>query len=133
MKRRVPLLLFASALLVVVVWAFQADAPTTTEALDVSVAPSPDAGLKVYIDPNTGEFVDTPTDPDAVIPPFLSDLNMSDEGLVEEDGPVSGKMVNLQGRFQQGYTGVIGADGKLTAGCNLPKSTQKDTSDSEKE
>ena len=133
MNRRVLLLLSALAVLVVVAWVFSTDALTPTETADASVAASPDVGLKVYIDPNTGEFVDAPTEPEAVSPPSFGDLNLSDEGLVEEDSPVSGKMVNLQGRFRHNFTAVIGPDGKPIAVCDLPKSTHNNTSDSEEE
>ncbi|UCF06229.1 MAG: hypothetical protein JSV33_04165 [bacterium] len=132
MKRRLPLLLFL-VLPVAFVWMFHTDAPNPIEATDVSVTPSTDAGLKAYIDPITKEFVDAPVEPSLDIPSIEDELNMSDEGLSVEDSPVSGEMVNLQGRFRHRYSTHIGDDGKHHASCHLPKSTQNKSSDSEEE
>jgi hypothetical protein len=132
MKRRVPLVL-SLVLLVAAVWILHADTPDPVETGDTSTAQSTDAGMKIYIDPVTKEIVDAPVEPDWDIPSTLDGLNLSSEGLIEEDSPVSGKMVNLQGRFRHRYTATVDAEGKPVAGCDLPKSTQHGNSDSEEE
>jgi hypothetical protein len=90
--------------------------------------------MTVHIDPDTGEFIDRPAQPpDLRIPSVEDEFNLSDEGLVIEDSPVSGEMVNLQGRFRHRYTAKIGEDGTCTAGCTLPHRTKEQCSKSEEE
>ena len=132
MKRRVPLLLLV-VLLVAFVGLTYSNAPNSIEAKDSPIAQNTDAGMKVFIDPDTKELVDPPAQPDLYIPSIEDELNLSDEGLIVEDSPVSGEMVNLQGRFQHRYTAGIGEDGKHTAGCYLPHGAKKKSSNSEEE
>ena len=132
MKRWVPLVL-SLVLLVAVVWALHTDAPNITEAKEFSIKPGHDAGLKIYIDPVTKQPVEGPVEPSLEIPSLVDELNLSDEGLILEDGPISGEMVNLQGRFRHRYTAGIDPDGRHTAGCDLPKSTENNDADSEEE
>ncbi|UCG50785.1 MAG: hypothetical protein JSW58_11325 [Candidatus Latescibacterota bacterium] len=132
MKRRVPLVL-SMVLLVAIVWMLHTDAPSSIENKDVSITPPTEAGLKVHIDPATKEPMDGPLQPSLAIPPMEDPLNFSDEGLILEDSPVSGEMVNLQGRFRHRYTAAMGADGERIVGCDLHKSTEKENSDSEEE
>jgi hypothetical protein len=132
MKRRVPLF-FMLVFLAAVVWIFPADAPNSIETTDVSTIRSTDAGLKIYIDPDTKKPIEAPISPDLAIPSMDDDLNHSSEGLIVEKSPISGEMVNLQGRFQHRYTASIDADGKHTVGCDLHKSTGKKSTDSGEE
>ena len=132
MKRRVPLVL-SLVLLVAVVWNFQTDATRSIEAKNIPSAPGRDAGLTVHIDPATKDILETPIQPSPGFPPMENDLNTSDEGLIVEDNPAGGEMVNLQGRFRHRYTAGIDANGNRTADCDLPKSTENKKSDSEEE
>ena len=133
MKRRAPIFLMV-VLLVAFVCLFYTNAPNSIEGKDPSISQNMDAGMKAYIDPVTGEFVDPPVQPDRRIPSIENEFNLSDEGLIIEDSPVSGEMVNLQGRFRHRYTAQIGEDGKHTAGCTLPHGTkEKSLKNSEKE
>jgi len=99
------------------------DAPFTSEAANLAVAPAMDVGMRIHIDPVTGELLDHPPQPGTKFPLETDALNTSTVGLVEEDSPVSGKMVNLQGRFQHNYTATVDAAGSLNANCDLPEST----------
>ena len=77
----------------------------------------------------TGEFV-TPR-PDQVAQDLGKDVNdalsRSEQGLQQVDNPVSGgKMVNLQGRFQNTYTATVDADGKLTVECDDDTNTSSE-------
>ena len=96
-----------------------------------SVTANSGAGFKAYIDPATGEFMEAPAEPEATLP--TNDLSFSSEGLVEEDSPVSGKMINLQGRFQHSYAATVDADGNLAADCDKieNKTTQPNTNEKE--
>jgi hypothetical protein len=128
MRRSVPLFLLVAFLCV-----SYSDAPNSIEAENASITLGTNAGLKVYIDPVTKEFVDAPPQPGLEIPSMADDLNLSDEGLIIEDSPVSGEMVYLRGRFRHRYTAKIGDDGRHTAGCYLPHEAKKKSSDGEEE
>ncbi|UCH83039.1 MAG: hypothetical protein JSW50_11275 [Candidatus Latescibacterota bacterium] len=132
MKRRVPLVLLL-VLPLAVLWSFQTDIPTTIDAEDVSIQSGADAGLKVYIDPVTKLPVEEPVDPTLDFPSFEGDLNTSSEGLTLEKSPVSGEMVNLQGRFRHRYTAAVGPDGKPTGNCDIHEPANNTNSDSEEE
>lgn len=71
------------------------------------------AGMRVYIDPVTGEFAEPPAGA-AHAPSAAS--STSDAGLVEIPSPVpgGGVMVDLQGRFRRPLVATIDADGKMT-------------------
>jgi len=81
-----------------------------------TVAPTTDAGFRVHVDPTTGEFVEAPVETEASLP--TNSLNFSSEELTIEQSPVSGEMVNLQGRFRQNYAATVNADGKLDIICD---------------
>ena len=132
MKRRVPLVLLF-VFLVAVVWIANTDAPNSVDAKDTSIAKGTNAGLKVYLDPDTKQPVTQPVQPDLAIPAIDDALNRSTEGLTLEKSPVSGEMVNLQGRFQHHYTAGVDADGKAAVGCEIHKSSEDKNTDSEEE
>ena len=76
------------------------------------------AGMRVYVDPNTGEITQPPAGAPAA-ETFESPepaFSTSSEGLVETPSPVSGGgvMLNLQGRFRSPLVATQGADGKIS-------------------
>lgn len=76
------------------------------------------AGMRIYIDPDTGEIGRPPAGSRAgVLEPAFS---TSSQGLVEEPSPESGIMVDLQGRFRSPLMATIGPDGKLSIGHHIP-------------
>lgn len=87
--------------------------------------PSGQAGLRVYVDPSTGELLDRPAGED-----LLDTLDAAPAGrslpssrLVEEAGPTAahGTTVDLQGRFRSSMTIGIAPDAKTVTNCtNAP-------------
>ncbi len=78
------------------------------------------AGQILNVDPVTGKIVDTPSQSIRALQDAMgSALSTSDDGLVAQNSPVAGGgvVVNLQGRFQNAVTAVIGANGVLQAPC----------------
>jgi hypothetical protein len=76
------------------------------------------AGMKVYIDPQTGTIRRDPapgTLPLQLTPQEQNALSTSHQGLVETPSPVPGGGVklDLQGRFQSPLIGTIDANGKV--------------------
>ncbi len=75
------------------------------------------AGMKVNIDPETGEFLDTP--------PAVGDgaaapgRRAARPALVEEPSPVAGggTMVHLDDRFQSKFHATAGPDGQPKVDC----------------
>jgi len=132
MKRRVPLVLLL-VFLVAIAWTFNSDAPSSVDAKDTSLTKGANAGLKIYLDPDTKQPVTEPVQPDLAIPAIDDALNKSTDGLTLEKSPVSGEMVNLQGRFRHHYTAGVDAKGKATAGCEIHKSSEDKDTDSEEE
>jgi hypothetical protein len=137
MKRKLPLVLVPVSVLLALAFLFQGGAQMSEiSAGTPGDATSTAAGMRLYIDPVTKKFVDAPVEP--LTPDGFEQLqslyNTSHLGLVEVDGPVGGgKMVDLKGRFQHGYTAVIDASGNLSAGCGVHESAETTESDSEKE
>ena len=91
-------------------------APSSTTIAKGHGGPVADAqqgssGLRVYIDPLTGEFGVPPQ----LEAPYAHAYSTSQEGLVETPSPVpgGGVMVDLQGRFLSPLTATVGADGKI--------------------
>ena len=90
-------------------------------------APQGSAGLRVYVDPQTGKLAAPPAGappasvppegrrPDRVPPP-RPEFSTSGEGLVEIVDPVPGRgvTVDLQGRFRSSLTATVGPEGKAT-------------------
>ncbi len=82
----------------------------------VAAAPQGSPGLRVYVDPVTGEFGAPPpwaARPDEALAPQAA-YSTSHEGLVETPSPVpgGGVMVDLQGRFRNPVTLMLDADGR---------------------
>jgi hypothetical protein len=78
----------------------------------------PDAGLKIYIDPQTGAIRRDPapgTVPLELSPELKDAFSTSHEGLTEVPStvPGGGFKLDLKGRFQSPLVGTIDADGKL--------------------
>lgn len=81
-----------------------------------AATPQGSPGMRVYVDPETGEFTVPPTEARAVEAPAPeAATSTSHEGLVEVRSPVPGGgfMVDLQGRFRSPLTATLGADGKV--------------------
>ena len=78
-------------------------------------APQGSAGLRAFVDPQTGKLAAPPAGgrPDD-LPVPQADLSTSDEGLVEVPLPAPGRgvMVRLQGRFRSSLTATVDPDGK---------------------
>jgi hypothetical protein len=77
------------------------------------------SGMKVFIDPQTGAFLQEPATtgtPLELSPEDRNRLSTSHQGLVEEQNPVPGGGVrlDLQGRFRNPLTVTIGPDGNVT-------------------
>jgi hypothetical protein len=80
-------------------------------------APAFGAGSIVYVDPATG-WIGQP--PPNVVTQLLGSnaaFSSSSSGLVESNSPVSGRMVYLQGRFQNALLGTMGPDGRFSTSC----------------
>jgi hypothetical protein len=137
MRRKLPLVLIPLAAILAVTLSSQGDAPAgSTAAATPSDTTANAAGMRLYVDPVTKEFVDKPVEP--LTPEAFEDLqalfNTSHVGLIEVAAPVGGgKMVNLKGRFQHAYTATRDASGDLSAGCGLHQSLETATPKSEKE
>jgi hypothetical protein len=76
--------------------------------------PQGSTGLRVCVDPETGEFTVPPSDVRAAEQSAAA-FSTSHEGLVETSspGPGGGVMVDLEGRFRSPLTATVGTDGKL--------------------
>jgi len=88
---------------------------------------TPQAGVRIYRDPQTGQRTSQPTPEqrrnaaaiDAQNPAF----NHSSEGLVERPLPNGGYIVDLEGRFQSAVGVRVGKDGKREFYCDEPGHT----------
>lgn len=77
------------------------------------------AGMKIYRDPETGEFLSSPPEGDLGIPQqdvtLGSEANsFSDEGLETVTHPDGSVSVDLQGRFQSEIHATMDKNGKIT-------------------
>ena len=80
---------------------------------DATQAPANASGMRAYVDPETGEF--TPDGPPLEMPgPQTLPL------ATEEDSPVAGKMVRLNGQFMSAVVAHIGPDGTERIECVTP-------------
>ncbi|MGH9365715.1 MAG: hypothetical protein ACRD1B_10705 [Thermoanaerobaculia bacterium] len=73
-------------------------------------AQSPSAGMKAYIDPDTGEFLEQP--PKGAEPLVTPSAVLPEPVPVEAPGPAGGVKVDVGGRFQTPLEATIGPDGK---------------------
>jgi hypothetical protein len=92
-------------------------APTSSDSISSS-APSGASGMRIHIDPQTGQLT---REGPAAVPPQLSpreenSFSTSHQGLVETLSPVpgGGVIVNLQGRFQSPLSATVDPTGKVT-------------------
>ena len=111
MKRLFSLFL---AVVAICAWMGNAVAPTP-DAVPQEIATT--AGYMVHIDPATGEYTDKGGIAVELTAKELNSLSRSEQGLTTEDSPVSGKMVNLQGRFQHSQVIHVDADGNISSSC----------------
>lgn len=94
-------------------------APTTVAGgLGTSAVPEGTSGMMIYIDPETGAFLNEPApghEPFQLTPQLQNAFSTSDSGLVEVPSsvPGGGVMLDLQGRFQSPLVGTIDANGKV--------------------
>jgi hypothetical protein len=132
MKSRLPLLIIPLALLIAVALVLQGDSPASVATADPSDGAAAKAGMMLYIDPDTGDFVE-PTPGSYPVEVAYDDAYSTDDwGLVEESAPKgAGTMMNLQGRFMNTFTATVDGSGTLEAGCEIHK--QVKPVDSEKE
>lgn len=108
----------------------------TSENSEAAPAPAM-SGLRVTIDPETGQMV-VPPPADrrkmALSPAMQNAFSQSDEGLptvVLPDGTV---MVNLQGRFRNLLFATVDAEGQLKVGHEVPEEIEvSDESEAEHE
>jgi hypothetical protein len=137
MKRKAFFLLSVLAGVVLTAWLLQAGAPSAEKAVDATQVKAPGtAGMKVYIDPATGEFLEGPPEPVIAEPvkDINSPLSTSSEGLQEVAAPVGGGvMVDLKGRFQQRARATVDDSGNVTVGCDRDDSDAAAGSDGGKE
>jgi len=87
---------------------------TAVAALPAKKHAPAEAGMRAFIDPETGRIGMMP----AIVPDDGSMiLNDSDEGLSVQVMPNGSKLVDLQGRFQEYAVVQIGRDGKPLFRC----------------
>ena len=99
------------------------------------------AGMRAYIDPETGELGAPP--PDQAVqpvqpvldPPPTSGVESPElqelPDLIEEPGPVSGIMVDPKGKFDRPLTAMVGPDGRVTVQHQAPSTHQAAPPDGE--
>ena len=77
------------------------------------------AGLRVYKDPQTGDFTQPPVDASTTTAPPERSFSRSHEGLtaVYSDVPGGGIRLDLQGRFRSHFIATKDADGKVSIHC----------------
>lgn len=133
MKRKLPLLFIPIALLVAVALAYQGESPAkVAEVESPDEAPTKAAGMMLYIDPDTGEFVEPSPGAFPIDVAYDDAYSTDDWGLLQEPAPKGGgAMMNLQGRFMNTFTVTVDDGGNLSSSCNLQGDAEK--TDSEKE
>jgi hypothetical protein len=132
MKRKV-LLIIPLALLAATALIVQGESPAEVAGADSSDNPAAnEAGMMLYIDPDTGELVEASKGQFPVELTYDDAFSTDDWGLVEESAPKGGgTMVDLQGRFMNTFTATADDAGNLSSSCDLHKHVDK--TDSEKE
>ena len=133
MKRKLPLIFIPVALLLAVALVSQGDSPAKVAEADPSDGVATKAGgMMLYIDPDTGEFVEASQGSYPVEMAYDDAFSTDDWGLVQEPAPKGGgTMMSLQGRFMNTYTATVDDSGALEAGCEQHKHVEQ--TDSEKE
>lgn len=102
------------AAVAVCVWIGSVSAPTPDVSTSNAVALT---GYMVHVDPATGEFSDKGGIAVQLTAQEMNNLSRSEEGLFEENSPVSGRMVNLQGRYQHAQVVHVDENGNITSSC----------------
>lgn len=135
MRRKLPLAVFPLVVLLAIVLISQGNTPAGGTAADSPAdTPAKAAGMMLYIDPETGEFVQAQPESYPVEMAYDDAYSSSDWGLVEESAPKGGgTMMSLQGRFLQTYAATVDGSGNLSAGCDQNKTIEPTDSDSERE
>lgn len=88
------------------------------------------AGYRATIDPTTGTFVEPQASSGQGKVDVNHPLSRSSVGLVERDNLIGGgKMVDLQGRFQNTFVAAVDAEGKMTIECEPSTGEQNDGED----
>jgi len=89
------------------------------QTADAGYEPLPlGVGLRVFIDPATGQFrKPTAAELSAIAAQAAASKNKSIEGLVVEHRPDGSKYVNLQGRFMHSMRASVNADGSIAYSC----------------
>jgi hypothetical protein len=84
-----------------------------------TLSPAGSSRLKVYRDPETGEFLDSPPErlPAEIQRADEESISTSHEGLREVDMPGGGVMIDLKGRFRHYQTATKDADGNIIIRC----------------
>ncbi len=107
----------ATAMVAAVIAVGQVHAGSDQTTAQPSAAPSQsDSGLKVYIDPQTGQIRSEPAPGTEVLQipaQQQSPFSTSHEGLVEVPAPGGGVKIDLQGRFQTPLIATTDADGRV--------------------
>lgn len=79
-------------------------------------------GMRVYVDPATGELVSQPTTEEgkraAAADAKSQAFRQDDEGLVVEHHADGSMSMDLQGRFQQATVAEVQADGSIRTYCS---------------
>ena len=107
------------------------------ENIEKETTPPPvgSSGMKVYRDPETGEFLDSPPEeiPAEIQRADEETISTSHEGLEqrEVDKPGGGVMMDLKGRFRHYQTATKDADGNITIHCTpeVPVPTENNDPD----
>jgi len=92
----------------------------TDDAAPAAAAVTGGSGLRVHIDPRTGELLDEP--PPGSETDVGTGLKSTGPALVEEPSPVAGggTMIRLDDRFRADFRAEVGPDGKLVTDCQQP-------------
>jgi hypothetical protein len=137
MKRKLPFVMIPLVVLLGAAVLGGDGAPVAgSRAISQESIPAGASGMRLYVDPATGEFLEEPLEGESVqmsaeeMAPFFS---TSEVGLVEEEAPGGGVMINLKGRFQQAFTARIDETGAVVYDCDRADHAEESDSQVEKE
>jgi len=90
------------------------------DAAPAAAAVAGGSGLRVHIDPRTGELLDEPPPGSEIA--VGSSSKSTRPPLVEEPSPVAGggTMIRLDDRFRADFRAEVGPGGKLVTDCQQP-------------
>lgn len=95
---------------------------------DPRPAPTAEAGMKIHVDPATGQLVAPKSDPDAARNVAAAAPAEASPQFKVEKVTTNGKgrMVHLNGRLMMEMTATVGPDGKVSHGCDqIPNASPK--------